>query len=74
MFANSCRPVTRIPAIISQLATHHQLSESQIGPEVQQFIARLVEEQVCSAAVQRGSIAKLVPWNYPTGQVFTADF
>ena len=32
--------------VVSRLAKHHNLPESQIGPEVRQFVARLVAEQL----------------------------
>ena len=51
-----------VPAIISQLATHHHLSESQIGPAVQQFIAKLAEEKLLASSsgeVRQASPVKL---------------
>jgi hypothetical protein len=35
--------------IVINLAKHYQLSEPQIGPEVKQFVVRLVEEQLLVA-------------------------
>lgn len=46
---------------VSRLATHRNLAESQIGPEIQQFVAQLTEEQL------------LVPDNGRTGQVGSVE-
>ncbi len=39
-----------LAAVVAQLAKHHQLPEARIEPEVRQFVARLVEEQLLVAA------------------------
>jgi hypothetical protein len=39
-----------LPDVIARLASLCQLPESQVGPEVRQFVARLVEEQLLVAA------------------------
>jgi hypothetical protein len=47
--ADVCRLLSaghNLQEIISHLARQHHLSESQIGQEVQQFVANLVEEQL----------------------------
>jgi hypothetical protein len=55
--ADVCRLLSAgyaLQEIISRLATHHQLSESQVGPEVRQFVARLVEEGLLAPASEDG--------------------
>jgi Coenzyme PQQ synthesis protein D (PqqD) len=51
--ADVCRLLSAghtVPTAISQLAKHHHVSESQIGPEVKQFVARLVEEKLLATS------------------------
>jgi len=60
--ADTCRLLLAghtMQEVVGQLAAHHHLPESQIGPEVEQFVMGLVAEQLLVASI--GQVASCGP-------------
>ena len=61
-----------VSGVVARLAKHHHLPEAQIGPEVGQFVARLVEEQLLVAA--GGEVSQIAPAELSGGPYAAPSF